>query len=523
MILKERIFVASVYPTALDNFLTNRIDGTIMAVTHATDHNNENDAINKIETELGVNPKGSYSSVAERLSVVAQNTQTASYTPVLNDANKIVEMNVATPNNLTIPPNASVPFPIGTIIEGFQLGVGQVTFVPGAGVTIRSPGNKLKLNSRYSSASLRKRATDEWVLIGDLVAAGGLALGGLLPARIGVSTGSVTNVATLAALTSALSSVPNGSVINITANIVGVGTPNYYVISRNAASGAPITITCDPGVTITGFTQWNIRGSYLRFLGLDIGYTVGDPSVAAALDPCCFKIDTNANHIEIDGCRIHNAGRMGINIQASPTDIQIWNNTIYSNGSTGNGILDHGVYWAYARGNSVLANNLIYDNCAFNVQLYPDAPGVIVTCNTIDGGVVHSTFSESRGGMIYADTDGATLANTITVGCLSTNAPNFFGFGTVSDFYAGLNNQFYDCIGYNDAAGSFDPVASKLIFNAACVTADPLYINRAAKNFHLAAGSPAIGKIQIAQYGYVPPLDKDGNPRITADAGCYRV
>jgi hypothetical protein len=99
---------------------------------------------------------------------VAQNTPTASYTLVLADSGKVVEMNVASANNLTVPPNSSVAFPIGTIIEVTQLGAGQTTFVPGSGVTIRSPSNKLKLTGQYSSASLRKRATNEWMLIGDI-------------------------------------------------------------------------------------------------------------------------------------------------------------------------------------------------------------------------------------------------------------------------------------------------------------------------------------------------------------------
>lgn len=99
---------------------------------------------------------------------VVQNTPTASYTLVLSDSGKVVEMNVATGNNLTVPPNASVAFPIGTIIEIAQLGVGQTTIVAGSGVTIRSPGGKLKLTGQYSSASLRKRAINEWMLIGDI-------------------------------------------------------------------------------------------------------------------------------------------------------------------------------------------------------------------------------------------------------------------------------------------------------------------------------------------------------------------
>jgi hypothetical protein len=99
---------------------------------------------------------------------IEQNTPTASYTLALADAGKVVEMNVASANNLTVPPAASVPFPLGTIIEITQLGGGQTTIIAGSGVTIRSPNGKMKLTGQYSSASLRKRATNEWMLIGDL-------------------------------------------------------------------------------------------------------------------------------------------------------------------------------------------------------------------------------------------------------------------------------------------------------------------------------------------------------------------
>jgi hypothetical protein len=98
------------------------------------------------------------------------NVQTASYTLVLGDAWKIVELNSASAVNLTVPPNSSVAFPVGTTIEVLQYGAGQVTLVAGSGVTLRAPGSRLKTTGQYSSASLRKRATDEWVVAGDLSA-----------------------------------------------------------------------------------------------------------------------------------------------------------------------------------------------------------------------------------------------------------------------------------------------------------------------------------------------------------------
>jgi hypothetical protein len=101
---------------------------------------------------------------------VAANRQTASYSLVVADAGKVVEMNVASANNLTVPLNATQAFPVGTVIELLQYGAGQTTIVATGGVTIRSSGGKLKLTGQYSGASLRKIATDEWSLVGDLAA-----------------------------------------------------------------------------------------------------------------------------------------------------------------------------------------------------------------------------------------------------------------------------------------------------------------------------------------------------------------
>ena len=102
-------------------------------------------------------------------STVITNTQTASYTAVIADKDKLVEMNNASANNFTVPPNSSVAFEVGAQIRILQIGAGQTTVVAGDGVTINStPG--LKLRAQWSSATLIKRATDTWVLIGDLAA-----------------------------------------------------------------------------------------------------------------------------------------------------------------------------------------------------------------------------------------------------------------------------------------------------------------------------------------------------------------
>ena len=166
--------MASTYPGTLDAFATNRTDATTMATTHALDHNNENDAINKIEAELGIAPSGSFSTVLARLdaltSLVPATTQSGTtYTLALANAGTVVEFTAATAVALTVPTNASVAFPVGSIVGILQYGAGQVT-ISGAGVTFRSAGAKLKTTAQYSSVWLRKRATDEWVVSGDTAA-----------------------------------------------------------------------------------------------------------------------------------------------------------------------------------------------------------------------------------------------------------------------------------------------------------------------------------------------------------------
>jgi hypothetical protein len=97
------------------------------------------------------------------------NAQSASYTLVLDDKNKLVEMNSVSGNTLTVPPNSSVAFPVGSTLTILQTGAGQCTLTAGAGVTVNgTPG--LKLRTTWSSATLIKRATDTWVALGDLVA-----------------------------------------------------------------------------------------------------------------------------------------------------------------------------------------------------------------------------------------------------------------------------------------------------------------------------------------------------------------
>jgi hypothetical protein len=94
---------------------------------------------------------------------LGQNLQTGtSYELVLTDAGKIVEMNNASANVLTIPANAAVAFPVDTRIDIIQYGAGETS------VTITSDTLRGELVSvgQYKFLSLWKRAATEWVIAG---------------------------------------------------------------------------------------------------------------------------------------------------------------------------------------------------------------------------------------------------------------------------------------------------------------------------------------------------------------------
>ncbi len=98
------------------------------------------------------------------------NTQAStSYTLTLADRGRLVVMSNATANTLTIPTNAGVAFPIGTIVSVVQHGAGTTTIAGATGVSINGvSGGDGSIGSRYQAVALLKVATDAWLLSGDV-------------------------------------------------------------------------------------------------------------------------------------------------------------------------------------------------------------------------------------------------------------------------------------------------------------------------------------------------------------------
>ena len=150
--------IAALTTTAFGRSLLELVDGAALSALAA-------------DLEEGVDYL-SPASIAEiyqpRISPVT--TKTASHVLELADSGYWIRMNVAVANDLTVPANATVAFPIGTVIHIEQSGAGQTTIVEDTGVVVNTP-ETLKMSKQFATAALKKVDTDEWTLAGYLEAA----------------------------------------------------------------------------------------------------------------------------------------------------------------------------------------------------------------------------------------------------------------------------------------------------------------------------------------------------------------
>jgi hypothetical protein len=96
---------------------------------------------------------------------------TSDYTAVLADQYQVLEiMNKATAIAFKIPTNASVAFPIGTVITVLNIGAGTCTIsaVTSGTTTVLSAGAVAAAPTlaQYKSAACIKTGTDTWYVVG---------------------------------------------------------------------------------------------------------------------------------------------------------------------------------------------------------------------------------------------------------------------------------------------------------------------------------------------------------------------
>ncbi len=98
------------------------------------------------------------------------NDQTGTtYTPVLTDQYQVlVTRSNAGASTMTIPTNASVAFPVGTVITVLNKGAGAVTISGAVGVTVLSAGATAAspVLNQYKSCALMQTSANNWYVVG---------------------------------------------------------------------------------------------------------------------------------------------------------------------------------------------------------------------------------------------------------------------------------------------------------------------------------------------------------------------
>ena len=107
---------------------------------------------------------------ADAPTVTSISQKTANYTLVLADKSSLIEVshtNLTVPVVVSVPTDATANFENGTTLTILRTNTGGVDIQGAPGVIVNSTPTQ-SLRARWSSASLIKRSSNLWVLVGDL-------------------------------------------------------------------------------------------------------------------------------------------------------------------------------------------------------------------------------------------------------------------------------------------------------------------------------------------------------------------
>ena len=161
----------------------------------------------------------------------------------------------------------------------------------------------------------------------------------------------------------------------------------------------------------------------------------------------------------------------------------------------------HGIY-VVDGANGVIKYNVIFDNGDRGIQLYPHARDETISYNTVDGNRTGLEF----GGNGAMPASNNTVTNNIFSFPSSSAADSTLGFGARFNVEAhwvgaiGSGNRVTGNCSYTNDTGQFSGTPAQSGFSTDGgfsvqdnIVADPLYVDRGAKNFSLRHGSSCAG------------------------------
>lgn len=265
----------------------------------------------------------------------------------------------------------------------------------------------------------------------------------------------------------------------------GGGTPAAPVTIRSEYGGAPagmqglihvqahIHDLVIEDVRIEGPTTGAVKnvmmlidGDRITVRGADITYPRG----------ICMQIgninnDSRADDLLLEGNRIHDCGM-------SP-DLT-W--TTADSGA-------HGIYIQHASGARVRENE-IFDNRFRGIQTWPGPTGTVISHNVLDGNGSNLNLGHDLPTWVSQDTtiENNIISNATLFFDLSKNPANVHGTIPTNTYGNVVSGN---CVYHVDPTKNFSGTGYTVTGNT---IADPLFVDRAGKDFRLQAGSPCAGK-----------------------------
>jgi hypothetical protein len=282
---------------------------------------------------------------------------------------------------------------------------------------------------------------------------------------------------------------------------------NVQTVPAGDSWSAPVTIAAYPGETVT--LQATDAAGVVNLASTNIQYVIFDGLIFDAnyiggAGTSAVSLWGGAHHVRFTNIEIKNSPHHGVTIfwgNGLSSDFhQFINCKVHSNGVT-NG-LDHGFY--ISTSHNLIAGCEIHDNKAFGVHIYSEYYGQSANYNTIRRNRIYNNgITDKNGGGIVAGSGASTFVSNnliygnrdgIVVCCGSTqqlilNNTIYQNLGSGVEVQSGdghsvINNLVH--LNGQDLRFLVDVDASNN------VTADPLFVDAPAADFHLLPSSPAI-------------------------------
>lgn len=260
-------------------------------------------------------------------------------------------------------------------------------------------------------------------------------------------------------------------------------TSGSYIlnVSTGGSSSAPLTIRGYPGdtATLVGIVQVRNGADDVVLSNLHIhGDGMGGNNTIKiyAADDIVQDSDITNNWLG-RSCMMLGSSSAG---QAVRTIVR--RNKFHECGNPVNGELDHAIYAGDITDGQIV-DNLFWDSAAYAIQLYPNAQNTIFAHNVVDG-----DSPSVRGGVIFGgDGSSASSHNTVEQNVIAYaqtyDITSWWG-GAVGSGNIARNNCVY--------AGRSGDISGNGFSASANLSANPLFVNKAAHDYRLQAASPCL-------------------------------